>query len=415
MKTEALWWLLVNLLTVVIMSFYSMVEMACVSFNKVRFHYYISKGNKRAQWLNYLMENPSYLFGTTLIGVNVTMMIGSECARKFYASLGYSPDWAPLTQILLVITVGELAPMFAARRYSEHVTMLGIPILYASAMVMKPLLVGIDLITQFVDWIIGRRTKEHTNIYLSREELQKIIEDQEDSGSSSDSEDFNAIVSNIFSLRTRDARQVMEPLVPKQVIASNSTVAHVRGILEKEQISYLPIFQRDPTNIVGMIFARDLIRANELDQVRNYARPPWFLTEDAKVMDILSQFRHNNQTVAIVLNSKGQAVGMLNLDAVLEEIFGKTQRKLSAAPELVPKRGRLIEKTISGDLLVEEFCKQFNVPIVAPAGETISQLFLRTLGHHPEGGESINFSGYKLTVKETSLLGAKSVVVTNFF
>ena len=48
---EALWWLFLNILSIMILSFYSMSEMACVSFNKVRLQYYVSKGMKRAIWL----------------------------------------------------------------------------------------------------------------------------------------------------------------------------------------------------------------------------------------------------------------------------------------------------------------------------------------------------------------------------
>jgi putative hemolysin len=411
MNTEAVWWLSLNIFVTIIMSFFSMVEMAAVSFNKVRFHYYVSKGNKRAQWLNYLMENPSYLFGTTLIGVNVTMMVGSECARQFYQALGYSPDLAPITQVLFVITVGELAPMFAARRYSEHVTMLGIPFLYATALAMKPLLIGIDYLTRAIDWMIGRREGEHTNIFLSREELEKIIEEQEET-SSSDTEDFNIIVSNIFSLRGRVARQVMEPLSPLHMQPASSTVGHIREVLLKTHLSYVPVYHRDVSNIVGMAFPRDLLRVPDQHSVRDYCRSPWFITEDARILDVLSQFRHNNQTVAVVLNNKGKAVGVLTLDAVLEEIFGKTQRKISAPPDMVPKQGRLIERTVSGDMPVEAFCAEFGVAQPTISAETLSQLFAKTYGHHPEIGESMTIGGLKLTVKETSLLGVRTFSVT---
>jgi len=104
-----------------------MVEMACVSFNKVRLHYYVNQGNRRAIWLNYLLQHPFRLFGTTLIGVNVAMVVGSECSREFHSALGLSPDLAPLSQVIIVVIFAELAPMFAARHYAEHVAMLGAP------------------------------------------------------------------------------------------------------------------------------------------------------------------------------------------------------------------------------------------------------------------------------------------------
>ncbi len=119
--------MILNFLSIIMLAFYSMTEMACVSFNKVRLQYYVSKGMKRAIWLNALLQHPSRLFGTTLIGVNIAMFFGSEFSRQFYSSIGLNPDWSPLTQVILVVIFGELAPMFAARRYPEHVSILGIP------------------------------------------------------------------------------------------------------------------------------------------------------------------------------------------------------------------------------------------------------------------------------------------------
>lgn len=84
------------ILSLIVEGFFSMMEMACVSFNKVRLHYYVTKGNHKAKWISFLLSRPTRLFGTTLIGVNIALEFGSECARRFYMSLGLSPDWAPI-------------------------------------------------------------------------------------------------------------------------------------------------------------------------------------------------------------------------------------------------------------------------------------------------------------------------------
>jgi len=67
------------LICVVIQGFFAMAEMACVSFNKVRLQYYISKGSKRAIWLSDLLHNPARLFGTALICINAAN--ASWCKR----------------------------------------------------------------------------------------------------------------------------------------------------------------------------------------------------------------------------------------------------------------------------------------------------------------------------------------------
>src|SRR5580658_9565833 len=113
------------IICLIVQGFFAMIEMACVSFNKVRLQYYVSKGKKRALWLSFLLHHPAYLFGTTLIGVNTALVIGSEYSRRFYDAMGLSPDLAPLSQIVIVLIFAEISPMFAGRRYAEHVAMLG--------------------------------------------------------------------------------------------------------------------------------------------------------------------------------------------------------------------------------------------------------------------------------------------------
>src|SRR5690348_4151194 len=101
--SEALWWTFLNLISIIVLAFFSMEEMACVSFSRLRLHYYVSQGKRRALWLNYLLQEPTRLFTTTLLSVNAAMFIGSECARQSYIALGLSPDWAPVSQVILVV------------------------------------------------------------------------------------------------------------------------------------------------------------------------------------------------------------------------------------------------------------------------------------------------------------------------
>lgn len=401
-------WLLFNILSIIFLASYSMLEMACVSFNKIRLQYYVSKGVRRALWLNYLLQNPSRLFGTTLICVNIALVIGSECARQFYASLGLSPDIAPLTQTLLVVVFGELAPMFAARHYPEHVAMLGVPLLYFSAKIMTPFLSIFSVIAKFGNRLIGG-SESKTNIYINQEELLKILEEQDDDApSESESEEYNAIATNIFSLRGKDVRQIMQPISKEQSLPSNATIAQLEQLFAHTGNVIIPIYHNEITNIVGIANPRDMLRATETQRVRDYARPPWCVTETMTMMHILKQFRSNNESVAIVINPRGKAIGIVHLDDVLEEIFGKYPLKIT---EHTPKL-MLIDKTFPGDMTVAEFQKQFGISIHQDAEMTLSDVMSTILGHNPEKGESVYLAPFELTVKETSLLSVKEITIS---
>lgn len=408
MELSASVWLFFNLLSIFILAFFSMSEMACVSFNKIRLQYYYSKGNTRAIWLNYLLHNPSRLFGTTLIIVSLTMVFGSECARRFHSAIGLDPDLAPFSQVFLVVVFGELAPIFAARRYPEHVAMMGVPIVYFTAKLMTPLLWIISGISKLSNYLVGGRESAE-NFYISQEELQKLLEEQEDSKPyRTESEDFDTITANIFKMNEKEARQIMVPISNILMIDALATVMDARRLMAKTKERYLPIYLRDMHHVIGIAFPRDLIRAPDNKRLRDYCRPPWFITQNTNILQILKQFKSNNQSVAVVLDKHGQTQGILSLDNIMEAIFGKVSKEKSGIPQLI------IDRTFPGDMTVKEFNQQFDVILDENMELTLAELVKKTLGHMPEEGESVYIEPFEITVKEATLLEIKSVTITTW-
>lgn len=410
MKLPALWWLFFNLLSIIVLAFFSMVEMACVSLNKIRLQYYFSLGNKRAIWLSYLLHNPSRLFGTTLIMVSLAMVVSSEFARRFYSSVGLDPDLSPLTQVIFVVIFGELAPIFAARRFPEHVAMLGAPITYFTAKLLTPLLWVISGISKLSNYLVGGRESAE-NFYISQEELQKLLEEQDETPPSGvEAEDFNTITGNILKMNEKVARQIMVPISQILMIAANATVMDARRIMTKTKERYLPIYLREIHNVIGIAFPRDLIRAPDNKRLRDYCRPPWFITQYTSILQILKQFKSNNQSVAVVLDDNGQTIGILSLDNIMEAIFGKApikkERQKTEGLQLI------IDRTFPGNMTVEEFNEQFDVKLTENTKLTLGELVMQTLGHMPEEGESIHIGSFEITVKEATLLEIKSVTIT---
>lgn len=405
MSQATIWWLFFNGLSILILAFYSMMEMACVSFNKVRLHYYVHKGNKRAEWLSYLLHHPFRLFGTTLIGVNVAMVVGSECAREFHSSIGLSPDLAPLTQVFLVVIFGELAPMFAARHYAEHVAMLGVPLVYASARLLTPALWLIGWISRLANYFVKGKT-EQGNIFLSQEELQKILEEHGEESGRRETQDFNVITQNIFRLRHRTADQILLPLHVFPRLPSNATIAQMKNLIKKTHADFVLIYYQDYTHIVGIAFPRDLVRSPDTRRIRDYTKQPWFVTQTTPLTQILHQFQRNNQSLAIILDQHGQAKGVITLNDLLSEIFGET--KVTTSKDKSPF---ILERSFSAELTVKEFYEQFEVQLDEDETLTLSDLMEKKLGHIPELGETIFIDPFEISAKETSLLEVKSVVV----
>jgi CBS domain containing-hemolysin-like protein len=377
----------------------------------VRLQYYVNKGEKRALWIHSLIQKPSRLFGTTLLGVTISLQVGSECSRQLYLALGLNPDFALLTQFFLVVIIAELAPIFAARRYAESVSMMGVPLIYASSIIMAPLVWVCGVIANGFSRLIGG-AKPEPDLFLSRDEVQRIVEQQEEGQAlSSEKGEFNLIVSNIFHLKNKIAKQVMTPLAQLKMIASNVTVGEMRRFLQpSENSSYIPVYHRYRNNIVAMAFSRDLIRIPDNRKLRDHAKSPWFVTEQTTILQILNQFRHNNQNAAIVLDEKGHATGLLALADILEEIYEEAE-ELESPSHQNNSDQLIIDRSFPGEMRIEEFNKAFGAHISTEDAETLEELITNTLGPHPQAGESIRVDRFELTVEESTLLGIKTITI----
>ncbi len=393
------------ILSLIVQGFYSMLEMASLSFNRVRLQFYVSQGNKRAKWLSTLLDNPTRLFGTTLIGVNATMQFGSECARRFYSSLELSPDWAPISQIFIVLIFAELSPMFAARRYAENVVMLGIPIIYLTSFILRPVIFVLDLLCRFMNLLFGVKTR--SGLYLSREELQKAIEEREDSPS----EKLDPILVNIFSLKAKTAKDLMDPISEMKSIPSENTIGDLKAFLNLQALPFIPVYHKSPSNIVAIAYPRDLLRHSDDTRLRAYCRAPWFITEKNSVLEIMKEFRRNNQSLAIVLNDQGQAIGTLTLDAIVDEIFGRRDDWISFG-EYAPGKGKVfVDRSFPGDTLVSEVNKWLSIEIPAKGEETLEDLMAKNLGHRPDRGDVVRVGTFELSVEETSLIAGRTILI----
>ncbi len=392
-------YLFFSLFAIAIQGLFAFFEMASVSFNKVRLQYYVSKGTKRAIWLNYLLQRPSRLFGTTLIGITTALVIGSECARRFYESIHLDPDWAPLTQVLLVVIFGELAPMFAARRHPEQSAMFCVPLMIILAKILSPFTWTFDLISHAIHRMMGKKVE--ASFFLSREEVRLAFEEKERKG-----DEFQAAVGQIFQLKSLNAGQLMIPLSKVQMVSSHASLTEVRHLLSVHYTPILPIYHKYPHNIVAVALLRDLLVLSENKRVIDAAHAPWFVTRDTSVLSLLQQFRHNNQSTAVILEASGQAAGILALDQILSTIFGE-----ESEVKLLEEASHYIERTLSAEMSIAQFNQQFETNLPDHHGDTLNEIILSTLDHFPVKGESFFLGEFEFTIEDMSLRGIKTVSV----
>ena len=199
----------------------------------------------------------------------------------------------------------------------------------------------------------------------------------------------------------------MTPLTSAHVISSLSSLADIRHYLSVHYESFLPIYHRIPSNIVAIAHLNDLLRSDDSTQIIKHSKSPWFVTEGTSVLDLLEQFKSNNQRVAVILAPSGQPSGLLTLDQILSQIFGKEER----TKDLEEPSFLHIERTLPGEMKVSEFNRQFQAKIECSLEDTLSDLIAHQLGHAPAKGETIRIDAFIFTILEPSLRGAKLLAV----
>jgi CBS domain containing-hemolysin-like protein len=137
-------------------------------------------------------------------------------------------------------------------------------------------------------------------------------------------------------------------------------------------------------------------------------RSPWFITQNGTLGEILHQFRRNNQSVAVVLNEPGSAVGVITLEGVLDEVFGKIT-PISSGRQL--QTVLALDKTYPGDTRISKFNQDLGVSLDSKGAITLAGLVEKELGHHPKKGEAVQVGQFRLEVVETTLLEVRKVRV----
>jgi putative hemolysin len=408
MTEGALFWFIMTLFWTFVMSFYSTQEMAAISCNKLRVEYYATEKKPWAIKLYSLLENPTLLFSTTLIAVNVALTISSECARRLFSSIGINPNLSPFTHIPFLLLFGELVPMFAARLHADHMSRIGTPLLWASARLFAPLAYIVDLFFRALGKLTGQSgSLKESQAFLSRDELVRILEEHERGVGPEEEASFKATVDNILSFHNKPILGLVRKLSQSEVFSSTSLVKSLRDYFHTHDDEYVLIYHKEPTKILGAITCQDLIGADDAGKAGDFIQGVLFVSEDIHALDILFKLEREKSSIACILNKRGEAIGSLSFFDLFEELFASEATRT----EEVAHRFVFVEKTIPADTLIEDFNDAFDVELDSRGCLTFQDLIEQTLGRSPTVADTLVFEPFEITVKEVTLFGAKTLLI----
>jgi magnesium and cobalt transporter len=237
---------------------------------------------------------------------------------------------------------------------------------------------------------------------LTEKELQDAINSSEEEGILNESE--GDMLQSIFEFGDTIVREVMVPRTDMVCCSSDATLSDFLELIVRSGHSRVPIFEGSMDQIVGLVYAKDLLRnwgANdETLMLSEVMRTPYFIPETKRIEDLLVYFRTRRVHMAIVVDEYGGTSGLITIEDLLEEIVGDIQDEYDLeVPSVQPQEdGTLL---VDAKAKVEELEEYYGIEIPREKFDTVGGYLFHLLGNVPKTGEKITDNGLVLIVEES--------------
>ncbi|MFA5155821.1 MAG: hemolysin family protein [Candidatus Omnitrophota bacterium] len=324
--------IVISLFIITLLSFFiSASETAIIGLSRIRLRHMILKGVKRAQSiqrLNAKMDSfiTAILVVNNFVNIAMSAMITAICVQAFGFKWGVLI--ATLASGLLIVTLCEITPKILAIKHTEKVAVFVAPIWDVFVDVSRPVIGFFTVISNFILKIFRIGTGKRSPL-ITEEELRMMIEIGKEEGVLSDEE--RKMLHRIFEFGDIKVKDVMVAREKMIAVAANTTSDQLLDIFVEEGHARLPVYEGSKANIIGVIYARDLLyilRDKGLFLLQDLLHKPYFVRGSLRVNELLRTFQKDNVQIAIVVDEHNNALGLVTLEDLLEEIVGEIEEKV---------------------------------------------------------------------------------------
>jgi CBS domain containing-hemolysin-like protein len=233
------------------------------------------------------------------------------------------------------------------------------------------------------------------------EELLSVVEEGEKEGVVDKQE--RVMIESAIGFRDMTAGQIMTPRADIEALSADSTLEQIQAFIEKTGHSRIPVFRGSLDQIVGILYARDLLhllgKAPVAFDIKSITRPAFFIPETKTLRDLLHDFRLQKIHIAVVLDEYGGTAGLVTIEDMLEELLGEISDEHE--PQEAPMFRRIDDQNSEADarLPIDQLNRLTGLSVPEDAGyETLGGFISTTLGRIPKAGTVLEHSGAKFTV-----------------
>jgi putative hemolysin len=412
---------LIILFLLIVSLLFVMAETALLTVRRTRIEQLVEEGNRSAQHVAALLAEPTRMLATLQVGLTLVQLFSAGEATSRFAQplknflVAKFPDTfiasnaatiSMVTVILIVslltLVIGEITPKSLAIRHAERIALFAVWPIRWLQVILAPLVSLVTLLSGGIVRIFGGTLSFHASA-LSEEELKIMVEQSEEHGVIETEE--KEMIHKVFEFGDTLARQVMTPRGDITAEEADASVDHLIRTVTESGHSRLPIYDDDLDNIVGIVHVKDVLRAITEDEpgvsIRSLLRPPYYIPENKRVDDLLTDFKRNKTQLAIVRDEYGTVVGLVTIEDLLEEIVGEIQDEYDAEEE--PLIRNLDEHTsiVDGRMPIDDFNDRMGVELPTEESDTLGGFVFGLLGHQPGQGERAVWDGVEFQVEET--------------
>ncbi|GAP22223.1 hemolysin family protein [Leptolinea tardivitalis] len=214
------------------------------------------------------------------------------------------------------------------------------------------------------------------------------------------------MIQSIFEFGDILCREVMVPRLDVRSLDVNTTVSDAIDAFIRTGHSRIPVFEDDLDNIVGILYAKDLLQhTDEMARQKSLAglvRPAFFVPETKKVDELLREMQERGIHIAMVVDEYGGLAGLVTLEDILEEIIGEIRDEYDPAEERPYQKLDEDYYLVQGWMPVDEFNPVFETHLDPDLAETIGGVIVAQLGKVPVGGEKLDLEHWQVQVEQVS-------------
>jgi len=397
--------IVIILTTLVLSAFFSGVEIAYVSSNKVHIEILKKQEGLIANILTRLTYRPSKLLATMLVGNNVALVVyGFEMGKVMTLLLPpffQNVLWHTIISTLIILITAEFMPKVFFQIYANQLLKLFAIPAYFFYLLFYPFSSFIIWISDFVLRVFFKTKGDYVPLSFTKVELVDYISEQ--MGNAPKKEEVDAEVQmfqNALEFSGVKAREIMIPRTEIVAVDLNETIENLIATFVSSGFSKILIYNENIDDIVGYVHSFDMFKKPKT--IKEVLIPVVTIPETIQINEVLNLLMRKRKSMAVVLDEYGGTSGIVTLEDIVEELFGEIEDehdKDKFIEEKISDDEYLFSARLEVDYINETY--HLNLP-ESEEYETLSGLIVLHTEEIPTQGETISLPPFVFSIEACS-------------